>query len=134
MPSTPAHPCAPPACPALPPRARRYCDEHAPRHADESRSASARGYGRAWQRARLEFLAAHPLCEDCMAEGRYVRATDVDHVVAHRGDRRLFWDRSNWRALCHSCHSRKTNRKDMHPTREYGRGGAGTHDPTRAWA
>jgi 5-methylcytosine-specific restriction protein A len=38
-------------------------------------------------------------------------ATDVDHVVPHRGDRQLFWDTSNHQALCHSCHSRKTGKE-----------------------
>ena len=36
-----------------------------------------------------------------------MKATDVDHIIAHRGDPKLFWDQSNWRALCHSCHSRE---------------------------
>ena len=28
----------------------------------------------------------------------------VDHVVPHRGDRMLFWDSTNWQALCSACH------------------------------
>ena len=27
-------------------------------------------------------------------------------IVAHKGDKRLFWDRSNWQPLCVTCHSR----------------------------
>ncbi|WP_338153338.1 hypothetical protein [Pseudophaeobacter leonis] len=27
--------------------------------------------------------------------------------MAHRGDMRLFWDRSNWQPLCTSCHNRR---------------------------
>ena len=50
-----------------------------------------------------------------MKEGRYVLATDVDHIVPHRGDPVLFWDQSNWQALCHSHHSIKTSTRDMHP-------------------
>ena len=120
MPRIPNHPCAHPGCPNLVPRGAKYCDEHVSAHADEVRgSAAARGYGRRWQRERVRFLATHPLCEDCKAQGRYVKATDVDHVVPHRGVMALFWDRSNWRALCHSCHSRKTRREDMHVAYHY---------------
>lgn len=36
--------------------------------------------------------------------GRYVAATVVDHIVPHRGDMKLFWDRDNWQALCKACH------------------------------
>ena len=55
-------------------------------------SAARRGYGPRWRRARAAFLARHPLCAACRAQGRVVPATVVDHVVPHRGDQRLFWD------------------------------------------
>ena len=55
-------------------------------------SAARRGYGPRWRRARAAFLAQHPLCAACRAQGRVVPATVVDHVVPHRGDQRLFWD------------------------------------------
>jgi 5-methylcytosine-specific restriction endonuclease McrA len=29
----------------------------------------------------------------------------VDHITPHRGDLKLFWQRSNWQALCTPCHS-----------------------------
>jgi hypothetical protein len=29
----------------------------------------------------------------------------VDHIVPHRGDMSLFWDRANWQSLCANCHS-----------------------------
>ena len=88
-------------------------------HPEEVRSAGARGYTRAWQKARKKYLEAHPLCVECMKEGRYVRATDVDHIKPHRGDRSLFWDRSNWQALCKRCHDRKTRNQDEIPTYHY---------------
>ena len=37
-------------------------------------------------------LRRHPLCVECMKQGRYVKATDVDHIIPHRGDKILFWD------------------------------------------
>ena len=116
MPHRPNTPCRHPGCAALVPYGQKYCEEHKKLHPEETRSANSRGYGAAWQKARKQFLSEHPLCEECMKEGRYVMATDVDHVKAHRGDRTLFWDRSNWRALCHRHHSEKTVREDNHPT------------------
>ena len=64
-------------------------------------------------------MPEHRLCEECLKEGRYVKATVVDHIVPHRGDPALFWDRSNWRGLCKSCHDKKTGREDSHPTYHY---------------
>jgi 5-methylcytosine-specific restriction protein A len=83
------------------------------------RSASSRGYGKAWQKVRKQFLDTHPLYEGCMKEGRYVNTTDVDHIIAHRGDPNLFWDQDNWQALCHRHHSMKTDVKDLHPVYRY---------------
>ena len=57
--------------------------------------------------------------EECKKQGRYVKATVVDHVIPHRGDQKLFWDRSNWRALCKQCHDRKTRREDQTPEYKY---------------
>lgn len=67
-----------------------------------------------WQRERRLFLDRHPLCVDCAELGAVEVATDVDHIAPHRGDRRLFFDRANWQALCHRCHSRKTARAVFH--------------------
>jgi 5-methylcytosine-specific restriction enzyme A len=74
-------------------------------------SASTRGYGARWRRARLAFLARHPLCASCQAEGRVVHASVVDHVVPHRGNHDLFWDQRNWAPACKHCHDRKTARE-----------------------
>ncbi|MCG8990866.1 HNH endonuclease [Laribacter hongkongensis] len=48
----------------------------------------------------------------CLAEGRTVAATVVDHITPHRGDQRLFWDSSNWQPLCASCHSGAKQREE----------------------
>jgi 5-methylcytosine-specific restriction enzyme A len=74
-------------------------------------SAARRGYGPRWRRARAVFLAQHPLCAACQAKGRVVPATIVDHVVPHRGDQKLFWDRNNWAPACKPCHDAKTARE-----------------------
>lgn len=69
-------------------------------------SAHHRGYGARWRKARVAFLAAHPLCAYCLDAGRTTAASVVDHVQPHRGDPRLFWDAANWQALCQPCHDR----------------------------
>jgi 5-methylcytosine-specific restriction protein A len=58
------------------------------------------------------FLQAHPLCEECRRKGKIRAAEVVDHIVPHKGNMRLFWDRSNWQALCKGCHDAKTARED----------------------
>ncbi len=51
----------------------------------------------------------------CKKQRKFTKATVVDYMVPHRGDKALFWDRSNWQALCKRCHDRKTMHEDMHP-------------------
>lgn len=69
---------------------------------------------RSWKKGRLAFLRVHPLCADCEELGAVVEAREVDHIQPHKGDKRLFFDRSNWQGLCKSCHSRKTAREVFH--------------------
>ena len=71
--------------------------------ADKTSSAQ-RGYGYKWQNARKQWLAQHPLCVMCKAQGRITAATVVDHIRPHKGDQRLFWDTSNWQSLCKRHH------------------------------
>ncbi len=68
-------------------------------------------YGSEWRKARLHFLADHPVCVECEARGMVRQATDVDHITRHDGDRTLFWDRDNWQSLCKECHDAKTVRE-----------------------
>ena len=119
MPTRPNTPCRHPGCPELVPYGTKYCEKHKALHPEENRGASKRGYGSRWQKARKKYLEAHPLCVECMKEGRYVKATDVDHNTAHRGDPVLFWDMDNWQALCHRHHSMKTRREDNNPEYRY---------------
>lgn len=81
------------SCPLCRPAQRAAADKRRP-------SARERGYTSKWQAARAAFLAVHRYCVRCSAP-----ATVVDHIVPHRGDDRLFWDRANWQPMCASCHS-----------------------------
>ncbi len=119
MPFGPKVPCKHPGCPELVEPGKKYCDKHRSLHPEETRSASGRGYGRAWQKASKQFLAANLLCVRCMAEGRYRKATVVDHIIPHRGDEKLFWDRENWQPLCKRCHDKKTWTEDKNPEYRY---------------
>ena len=119
MPFKPKTPCRHPGCPELVEPGRLYCEKHLPLHPEVTRPAAKRGYNRRWQKARKSYLEAHPLCVECMKNGRYVRATVVDHIVPHRGDQKLFLDQSNWQALCKECHDRKTLTEDINPTYTY---------------
>lgn len=75
-------------------------------------NSSERGYGYRWQNLRKSFLREHPLCVECAKKGLTTVATDVDHIVPHKGDQSLMWDWDNLQPLCHSCHSKKTARED----------------------
>ena len=112
-------PCKHPGCPVLILSGTKYCEKHAALHPEEVRSAAGRGYDSRWRKARRQFLQKHPLCVECQKEGRYVKATVVDHIVPHRGNDKLFWDRSNWQPLCKRCHDRKTRREDQTPKYHY---------------
>ena len=70
----------------------------------DMRSSSERGYGMQWQRVRHRFLLDSPLCVMCEANGHTTPADVVDHIKPHRGDRALFWDATNWQALCKMHH------------------------------
>jgi 5-methylcytosine-specific restriction endonuclease McrA len=80
---------------------------HAPSREESSRaydqqrgSARERGYSRKWDKASISFLRKHRICEACEKAG-VLQATEVtDHIVPHKGDMALFWDRSNWQACC----------------------------------
>ena len=78
-----------------------------------NQTAAQRGYGYKWQKAREQHLREHPLCVMCQAQGRVTEATVVDHIVAHRGDQSVFWDRSNWQSLCATHHSRDKQREEQ---------------------
>jgi 5-methylcytosine-specific restriction enzyme A len=55
-------------------------------------------------------LRRHPICVECKRAGRVVVSTEVDHVVPHRGDPRLFWNADNLQGLCATHHGAKTKR------------------------
>jgi 5-methylcytosine-specific restriction protein A len=67
-------------------------------------SARDRGYSPAFDRASQDFKFAHPLCLGCEAIGRVVSTEVTDHVVPHKGDMTVFWDRRRWQPACRFHH------------------------------
>ncbi len=49
-------------------------------------------------------------------------ANVVDHKTPHRGDMKVFWDKTNWQPLCTGCHSGRKQRAEKQQDRT-GRGG-----------
>jgi len=68
-------------------------------------TAAARGYDRAWQRLRLAYLQAHPVCVFC---GQPAEVADHIVPIAVAPHRRLDW--TNLRAVCVGCHNAITAR------------------------
>ncbi len=74
--------------------------ERKARHDAKRPTARQRGYTREWETESRKFLKAHPICNRC---GNHAEV--VDHILAHKGDERLFWNRANWQPLCRHCHN-----------------------------
>lgn len=73
-------------------------------------SARQRGYDSKWDKERASYLAAHPHCVMCSAP-----ANVLDHKTPHKGDKKLFWSRSNWQSLCTACHSGRKQSQERRP-------------------
>lgn len=77
------------------------CERRRKAATDKQRlTARERGYDSTWEKERAAFLKTRPVCVRCSKPSAV-----VDHIVPHRGDKKLFWSRSNWQALCRPCHS-----------------------------
>lgn len=77
------------------------------------RGAESRGWQwlystRRYRIRRRLFMMKNPYCNSC---GKV--ATDLDHIIAHKGNTELFFDEDNWQSLCGTCHRRKTVTEDM---------------------
>ena len=109
VPKMPKRPCGFPGCPNL--TDGRFCEAHAKqenrRYEKYDRDpAVRRRYGRAWQRIRDRYAAAHPFCEECYKRGVLTPTEEIHHIkpLAHGGTHAD----DNLMALCKPCHSRIT--------------------------
>lgn len=104
-------------CGELIEKGKAYCPVHELEHRREADreynkkrpSRSKRGYTRKWYALRALHLRQNPWCISCLKEGKHTEAVELDHIIPHKGDMGLFWDKGNWQGLCVSCHSKKTN-------------------------
>lgn len=65
-----------------------------------------------WRDMRARHVHRSPLCVKCSRKGLVVKGEEVDHIIPHCGDERLFWDEANLQTLCNPCHSEKTAQED----------------------
>ena len=94
MPKKPLRPCSHPGCPNL--CDGQFCEQH--------RTEERRKYGRAWKRIRDRYAAEHPLCEQCLKEGRLTPVQEVHHILpVSKGGTHA---RENLMSLCQSCHTK----------------------------
>ena len=69
-------------------------------------------YNRRWRGYRAQYLRQHPVCVMCRETGRINSASVVDHIIPHKGDYQLFWDKENHQSLCKPCHDRHKQRQE----------------------
>lgn len=115
MPQAALRPCPKPGCRSL--TQGGPCFQHRQqrnRELDARRGTrTQRGYTNRWLRAVSLWLAEDPLRQFCTDPHkrhgrRLVMGTQTDHIIPHRGNQQLFWDRNNWQRLCDGCHGLKT--------------------------
>lgn len=114
MPSKPKVPCKYPLCRELIEPGQRYCEKHKklkPITDEVKRSSTAMGYDAKWRKVRLSYLRENPLCVECLKKEIITPATIIDHIEPHKGNRELFWDKSNWQPLCKMHHDVKTGKE-----------------------
>lgn len=109
MPYKPKRPCRYPGCDRLAVGDGPYCAEHQ-KAADETYKKFERSpdinktYGRSWKRIRDRYVKQHPLCEQCLKEGRLMPVDEVHHLLPVSQGGKSTSD--NLMALCHSCHNK----------------------------
>lgn len=113
MPARTPTPCRVRGCTALVSDRSGYCENHKSESWSRYRKqklTSKNPYGAKWRRQRDAAMRRdRGLCVLCLADGRVVSATDVDHItpLAHGGAESL----DNLQCLCTPCHRHKTARE-----------------------
>lgn len=63
-----------------------------------------------WHEYSRQYRKKHPLCAECLREGKTTRAACVDHIISieNGGDK---WNPANHQGLCNSHHGIKTKKE-----------------------
>lgn len=108
MPYKPRRPCAYSNCSKYAEGGEQYCTEHK-KHMDRHYNQYQRDpecnkrYDKAWKRIRDRYIKDHPLCEECLRDGRLTPAEIVHHKVELSAGGTH--DRENLCSLCKHHHS-----------------------------
>lgn len=120
MPPAPKKPCRKVGCNKL--TTSSYCNEHSKKHKEEKikktrdydkirGTRTQRGYDNRWLRASKEFIKGK-VCVTCEKNGIAKMAECTDHIIPHKGNMELFWDKNNWQPLCLNCNSEKATKEE----------------------
>jgi len=107
MPHKPLKPCRYPGCPNL--SDQPYCEVHRGKVAyDYNKYVRDKDhnkhYGREWRRIRDRYASLHPVCENCLKEGKITPMEEVHHILPINRGGDHSWN--NLMSLCHSCHEK----------------------------
>jgi 5-methylcytosine-specific restriction protein A len=102
------HPCRQPGCPELVSKGG-YCDRH---KRDIRPNIRDRGYTSLWDKVSKRHKALHPLCEDCLEEGKVSVNQVSHHIIPEQlcmkiGRKDLIYDMNNLRGQCAKHHALK---------------------------
>lgn len=63
-----------------------------------------------WRKLRLAYMKEHPVCEECLKNGKVTAADSIHHVkspfTGNTVNWTLFLDPENLEAICRECHAR----------------------------
>ncbi len=76
----------------------------------------------AWRQLRNSYLKLHPLCENCLKEGKVVPAEDVHHKRSPFQKGEINWtllmEPENLQSLCKECHGKEHAKEQGHVSPE----------------
>ena len=76
----------------------------------------------AWRKLRNSYLKLHPLCENCLKEGKVVPAEDVHHKRSPFQKGEINWtllmEVENLQSLCKECHGKEHAKEQGHVSPE----------------
>lgn len=109
MPVSAPRPCSFSTCRVLVRDGSGRCPKHPREQWRKDVKATPRITGRRLQAMRASLFQRHPLCAECLRNGRASPATQRDHVIplAEGGPD----DETNEQALCDACHDAKSKQE-----------------------